>query len=81
PGGGGKIPIMPQYLISQSTNKVVLRNYEGIITTYTEPQYDEKPCNCSTCRGEREKLTTGIAGLLEGKEVKYLKPRELERDR
>lgn len=30
PGGGGKIPVMPTYLISWSTNKVVLRNYEEI---------------------------------------------------
>jgi L-lysine 2,3-aminomutase len=37
PGGGGKIPVMPTYLISQSPHKVVLRNYEGRITTYTEP--------------------------------------------
>ena len=29
PGGGGKIPLTPNYLISLSTNKVVLRNYEG----------------------------------------------------
>ena len=41
PGGGGKIPVMPQYLISQAPGKVVLRNYEGYITTYTEPDdYD-----------------------------------------
>ncbi|MBI5671111.1 MAG: lysine 2,3-aminomutase [Chloroflexi bacterium] len=41
PGGGGKIPVMPQYLISQSPGKVVLRNYEGYITTYEEPlDYD-----------------------------------------
>ena len=41
PGGGGKIPVMPQYLISQSPGKVVLRNYEGFITTYIEPEdYD-----------------------------------------
>lgn len=79
PGGGGKIPVMPQYLISQSPNKVVLRNYEGIITTYTEPQYVEEPCNCPVCRGEREKLTTGVAEILEGKEVKYLEPKDLER--
>ena len=39
PGGGGKIPVMPQYLISWSTNKVILRNYEGIITTYKEPDF------------------------------------------
>ena len=38
PGGGGKIPVMPNYLISWSTKKVVLRNYEGVITTYREPR-------------------------------------------
>ena len=41
PGGGGKIPVMPQYLISQAPGKVVLRNYEGYITAYDEPgDYD-----------------------------------------
>jgi lysine 2,3-aminomutase len=52
PGGGGKIPVMPNYIISWSTNKVVLRNYEGIITTYTEPEsYTSKFCdrNCEEC--------------------------------
>lgn len=38
PGGGGKISLQPNYLISQSANKVVLRNYEGVITTYPEPE-------------------------------------------
>ncbi len=52
PGGGGKIPIMPNYLISWSTNKVVLRNYEGVITTYREPDsYEPTFCdrNCASC--------------------------------
>ena len=52
PGGGGKIPIMPNYLISWSTHKVVLRNYEGVITTYHEPDsYEPIFCdrNCETC--------------------------------
>lgn len=52
PGGGGKIPVMPNYIISWSTNKVVLRNYEGIITTYQEPEkYEAKFCdrNCDNC--------------------------------
>ena len=41
PGGGGKIPVMPNYVISQAPGKVVLRNFEGFITTYTEPlDYD-----------------------------------------
>lgn len=52
PGGGGKIPVMPNYLISWSTNKVVLRNYEGVITTYKEPDaYEPIFCdrNCESC--------------------------------
>jgi len=52
PGGGGKIPVMPNYLISWSTNKVVLRNYEGVISTYKEPDsYKPFFCdrNCSDC--------------------------------
>ena len=42
PGGGGKIPVMPNYLVSYSDHKIVLRNYEGYITTYEEPlQYQQ----------------------------------------
>lgn len=53
PGGGGKIRVMPTYLISWSTNKVVLRNYEGVITTYKEPDsYEPVFCdrNCKDCK-------------------------------
>jgi len=52
PGGGGKIPLTPNYLISLSTNKVVLRNFEGVITTYQEPEsYKPVFCdrNCDDC--------------------------------
>lgn len=52
PGGGGKIPVMPTYLISWSTNKVILRNYEGVITTYEEPsKYEHISCDlkCEKC--------------------------------
>lgn len=52
PGGGGKIPVMPNYIISWSTNKVVLRNYEGVITTYKEPDtYEPRMCDrdCDSC--------------------------------
>ena len=73
PGGGGKIPIMPNYIISWSTNKVVLRNYEGIITTYKEPEsYESKFCdrNCDKCTLELnleeadEQKAVGIEKLL-----------------
>ena len=73
PGGGGKIPVLPNYLISWSTNKVVLRNYEGIITTYKEPDsYEPVFCdrNCEECKlqlkltGADEYDAVGIGGLL-----------------
>ncbi len=72
PGGGGKIPVMPNYLISWSTRKVVLRNYEGVITTYREPDhYNEPDCQamCEDCgiapdiAEDREK-EIGISRLL-----------------
>lgn len=79
PGGGGKIPVMPQYLISQSPSKVVLRNYEGVITTYAEPDHDEIECQCDVCQGKKEPTTTGVAELLRGPEIKTLEPSYLER--
>ncbi len=73
PGGGGKIPVMPNYLITLATNKVVLRNYEGVITTYQEPEkYEAVFCdrNCADCRlelnmeGTEEYSAVGIERLL-----------------
>jgi len=52
PGGGGKIPIMPNYIVSWGANKVVLRNFEGVITTYAEPEsYEAQFCDrkCDSC--------------------------------
>ncbi|MBN2288526.1 MAG: lysine 2,3-aminomutase [Candidatus Glassbacteria bacterium] len=73
PGGGGKIPVMPNYLISWSTNKVILRNYEGVITSYKEPDsYEAVFCdrNCEKCNlqlrleGAEEYKAIGIEKLL-----------------
>lgn len=70
PGGGGKIPVMPNYLISQMPGRVVLRNYEGAITVYTEPGFE--PVDDSRyrdlCPGER-KSCEGVMSLLRGKRV------------
>ncbi|MBC7981121.1 MAG: KamA family radical SAM protein [Armatimonadetes bacterium] len=37
PGGGGKIPINPNYVVDSSLGKVTLRNYEGQIFDYPDP--------------------------------------------
>jgi len=76
PGGGGKIPVMPQYLISQSPEKVVLRNFEGVITTYTQPTDYKEDCWCEDCKNVRQ--SGGVASLLRG-ETLSLEPEHLER--
>jgi len=78
PGGGGKTPVMPNYVISQSHNKVILRNFEGVITTYEEPTNYVPGCNCEVCSGEKKVKKVGVAGLLNGQQM-ALEPEGLER--
>ena len=53
PGGGGKIPVMPNYIISQAPGKTILRNYEGMITTYHGPTSYDNECDCEDCIAAR----------------------------
>lgn len=67
PGGGGKTPVMPQYVISQTPERVILRNYEGVITTYTEPTMLPKlQCSYENCKPVDEYRYEGVASLAEG---------------
>jgi lysine 2,3-aminomutase len=36
PGGGGEIPINPNYVVAQTPDSIVLRNYKGDIYEYPE---------------------------------------------
>ena len=85
PGGGGKTPVMPQYVISQAPGKVVLRNFEGVITTYTEPTEYHSECNCPECQAARakeqvaaDKAVDGVISLLEGERMN-IEPKALKR--
>lgn len=79
PGGGGKIPVMPQYMISQSPERVVLRNYEGVITTYQQPNcYDSKKDAAVETEAQKAHQSFGVMGLLEGNRV-TIELKELER--
>jgi lysine 2,3-aminomutase len=64
PGGGGKIPVMPDYTISQGNTRVVLRNFEGVITTYEEPQDYVPNCHCEECEKQ-----IGVSALLSGQKM------------
>lgn len=77
PGGGGKIPVMPQYLISMSDRRVVLRNYEGVLATYTEPDFQlgaEPPKQAAN----QPKQGPSVSGLLQGHKLS-LEPSGLSR--
>src|SRR6266851_1773831 len=57
PHGGGKIPLMPNYLVSASDDAVVLRNFEGMLVRY---QAEDKPNTVQPTR------TRGVSSLLQG---------------
>ncbi|MDA8409822.1 MAG: lysine 2,3-aminomutase [Treponema sp.] len=80
PGGGGKTPAMPNYIITSNERRVVLRNYEGVITTYDEPRQYEEDCGmCRLCDDEPWlRPTCGVARLLEGSQ-KTIEPANLAR--
>mgnify|MGYP000964695644 CR=1 FL=1 len=80
PGGGGKIPVMPNYLMTMSDHKAIVRNYEGYITTYEEPtEYRmHDPKTCKYCQNKRpEPGQTGLTGLLDGDEM-FIKPQNFD---
>lgn len=70
PGGGGKIPVGPQYLIAQSSEKVILRNFEGVICTYNEPQDKSHLCqNCGLCSRFKNNEYRGLEKLYRDEKV------------
>ena len=80
PGGGGKIPVMPNYQISMSDHKIILRNYEGYIATYEEPtEYKpHDPKTCKACQNKRPEVgQTGLTGLLDGDQM-FIKPENFD---
>ncbi len=79
PGGGGKIPVAPQYLISQTDTQVILRNYEGVITAYAEPHDKISECReCGICKEKPPLAADGIAAVMDGT-VSNLEPVGLAR--
>ena len=58
PHGGGKIPVMPNYVISASDDAVVLRNYEGMLVRY---QAEDK-----LLQSNDQGRTRGVSSLLQG---------------
>ncbi len=69
PHGGGKIPLMPNYLVSACDDAVVLRNYEGMLVRY---QAEDKPATIEPT------ATRGVSALIQGSQS-VLMPANSER--
>ena len=72
PGGGGKVPVGPNYVISASDHKVIMRNYEGFISAYEEPlnYKPHDPKTCAYCQSKRnEPGQAGITSMLDGERL------------
>ena len=84
PGGAGKTPIGPSYVLSRNERTTIFRNYEGVIAKYKEPEDNlSSGCaeNCQICKARKERgldPSVGVASIFDG-DVEVLEPSHLAR--
>ena len=67
PGGGGKVPLLPEYLESMTDDEVIFRNYEGKRQVYKQPRAvpaapaELEPRGRSRCRADQQEEIRGAA--------------------
>ena len=76
--GGGKIPILPNYIVSVSPTHTVLRNQEGLIISYPEPNMT--PVRNQTAN-ENDETIPGIWELSTGRHNRIEPNRSVRGDR
>ncbi|MBN1868441.1 KamA family radical SAM protein [Candidatus Sumerlaeota bacterium] len=68
PHGGGKLPVLPNYVVSTSPTHTVLRNFEGMLVSYPEPCVGDAttavPATRSAAPGVWE-LASGLASKIQ----------------
>jgi len=62
PGGGGKVPLMPNYVLGNYGDSIVYRNFEGVIGRYDDVQ--RQPHGCDRCNDREHIPERGLAKLL-----------------
>jgi len=80
PGGGGKIPLQPFYLLSVTDKDILLRNYEGMIIKYFNPEdrdfNKKRRSNGNDKGGGTAQLIKGSKRVLTPEEAPRLKRRK-----
>lgn len=75
PGGGGKIPLLPNYIVSTSPTHTVLRNFEGMMVSYPEPVHESE----SLCAPREDPASAnGVWALASGVKAK-IEPADSDR--
>lgn len=65
PHGGGKMPLLPNYIVSTSPTHTVLRNHEGMFVSYPEPGSDAAaPMDGVDGMGEVWQLAAGRRSMI-----------------
>ncbi len=75
PHGGGKLPVLPNYIVSISPTHTVLRNFEGMLVSYPEPVSGEQSLSA---RAEPTGTASGVWELAAGRSTRIL-PRDATR--
>jgi lysine 2,3-aminomutase len=84
PGGAGKTPVSPCYVLSRNDRMTIFRNYEGVISKYVEPEDNRSsgcPENCHICKERKQRgldPCVGLASVFDG-DVEVLEPAHLDR--
>ena len=73
--GAGKIPLMPNYLVSASENAVVLRNYEGLLFRYAPEDRADGKAEHYPSLGVSNLLSGNIGALVPEDTPRYTSPR------
>jgi len=62
PGGGGKVPLMPNYVLGHYGDSMVYRNFEGVIGRWDD--VPRQPHTCDRCTDREHIPERGVAKLL-----------------
>jgi len=77
PQGGGKVPLQPNYVLSQTEEELLLKNYEGQVFRYRNPNY-------RTCRKEVAAAITvsrALGSPIDGDELPFESKGAIDADR
>jgi lysine 2,3-aminomutase len=79
PGGGGKLPLLPSYVVSISPTHTVLRNFEGMLVSYPEPcdmvpdAYRRHPLSPTDVPTVFDLSSGGASRILPQRSVRYIR--------